>query len=203
ACPKRCSGRSSTSPHRPDRYARQSPKARIRGRCSGSKARARRAATRVMATNTSLSRLCCRSSSIRRSRNSRGAGKRGKAKIPASIWRFEMISVQEFLIRAHLEHRSLEAWIAAGWLIPPQTEPELMFSDIDLARAQLIGDLREASGVNDEGILATWILVDQLHGLRGRMEGLLDEMGQGESPAAKGGRFSAPARRMSAASRRR
>src|SRR2546422_3560759 len=46
-----------------------------------------------------------------------------------------MISVQEFLIRARLEHGSLEAWIAAGWLVPPQTEPELIFSDIDLARA--------------------------------------------------------------------
>ena len=49
-----------------------------------------------------------------------------------------MISVQEFLIRARLEHHSLEAWISAGWLVPPQTEPELMFSDVDLARAQLI-----------------------------------------------------------------
>src|SRR5229473_3201591 len=59
-----------------------------------------------------------------------------------------MISVQEFLIRARLEHGSLEAWIAAGWLVPPQTEPELMFSDIDLARAQLIRDLHEDFGVN-------------------------------------------------------
>jgi chaperone modulatory protein CbpM len=87
-----------------------------------------------------------------------------------------MISVQEFLIRAHLEHRSLEAWIAAGWLIPPQTEPELMFSDIDLARAQLIRDLREDFGVNDEGISVILHLVDQMHGLRRSMEGLLDEM---------------------------
>ena len=38
-----------------------------------------------------------------------------------------MITVQEFLLRCRVEHQSLEAWIAAGWLIPPQTEPELMF----------------------------------------------------------------------------
>ena len=87
-----------------------------------------------------------------------------------------MISVQEFLIRAHLEHRSLEAWIAAGWLVPPQTEPELMFSDVDLARAQLIHDLREDFGVNDEGVSVILHLVDQMHGLRRSMQGLLDEM---------------------------
>jgi len=97
-----------------------------------------------------------------------------------------MISVQEFLIRAHLEHRSLEAWIATGWLIPPQTEPELMFSDIDLARAQLIRDLREDFGVNDEGISVILHLVDQMHGLRRSMQGLLDEMRAHTKPADEG-----------------
>ena len=97
-----------------------------------------------------------------------------------------MISVHEFLIRACLEHRSLEAWIAAGWLIPPQTEPELMFSDIDLARAQLIRDLREDFGVNDEGISVILHLVDQMHGLRRSMQGLLDEMRAHTRPTDEG-----------------
>jgi chaperone modulatory protein CbpM len=87
-----------------------------------------------------------------------------------------MISVEEFLIRTHLEHHLLEAWIQAGWLVPPQTEPELMFSDVDLARAQLIHDLREDFGVNDEGISVILHLIDQMHGLRRSMQGLLDEM---------------------------
>ena len=58
----------------------------------------------------------------------------------------------------------------------PQTEPELMFSDVDLARAQLIRDLREDFGVNDEGVSVILHLVDQMHGLRRSMQGLLDEM---------------------------
>ena len=87
-----------------------------------------------------------------------------------------MISVQEFLIRTRLEHHSPEAWMQAGWLVPPQTEPELMFSDVDLARAQLIRDLREDFGVNDEGISVVLHLIDQMHGLRRSMQGLLDEM---------------------------
>jgi chaperone modulatory protein CbpM len=87
-----------------------------------------------------------------------------------------MITVQEFLLRVRVEHRSLEAWIAAGWLIPPQTEPELMFNDVDLARAQLIRDRREDFGVNDEGVSVILHLIDQMHGLRRSMQDLLDEL---------------------------
>ena len=87
-----------------------------------------------------------------------------------------MISVQEFLLRTRVEHRSLEAWIHAGWLIPPQTEPELAFSDVDVARAQLIRDLHDDLGVNDEGISVILHLIDQVHGLRRSMETLLNEV---------------------------
>ncbi len=90
-----------------------------------------------------------------------------------------MIPLEEFLIRARLEHRSLQAWVAAGWLVPPQTDPELMFSDVDLARAQLIRDLREDLGVNDEAVSVVLHLIDQMHGLRRSMQGLLDEMRAG------------------------
>ena len=90
-----------------------------------------------------------------------------------------MITVEEFLIRTHLERRSLEAWVAAGWLLPPQTDPELLFSDVDLARVQLIRDLREDFGVNDEGVSVILHLVDQMHGLRRSMHELLNEMREG------------------------
>ena len=92
-----------------------------------------------------------------------------------------MIKVQEFLIRARVERQSLDAWIAAGWLVPPQTDPELMFSDIDVARAQLIRDLREDLGVNDEGVSVVLHLIDQMHGLRRSMRDLLDEMRGGRA----------------------
>src|SRR5262249_3343376 len=98
-----------------------------------------------------------------------------------------MISIQEFLIRARLEHRSLDAWIAAGWLIPPQTEPELMFSDIDLARAQFIRDLREDFGVNDEGISLVARLGAETRGWRRTMGGLRGELRAGGGQAGGGG----------------
>jgi chaperone modulatory protein CbpM len=90
-----------------------------------------------------------------------------------------MISVQEFLIRTRLEQHLVETWIEAGWLVPPQTEPELMFAEVDLARAQLIRDLHDDFGVNDEGISVILHLIDQMHGLRRSMQGLLEEMRAG------------------------
>ena len=78
-----------------------------------------------------------------------------------------MLEYAEFCLRAHLEGQVLEAWIAAGWLVPETSDaPRRLFSEADLARAQLIRDLRDDLGVNDEGITIILDLVDQIHGLR-------------------------------------
>ena len=77
-----------------------------------------------------------------------------------------MISKQEFLVRAQLERETLEAWIEEEWLIPGESAGEVTFSDADVARAQLIGDLKNDLGVNDEGVGVILNLVDQVHGLR-------------------------------------
>ena len=77
-----------------------------------------------------------------------------------------MISKQEFLVRAQLERETLEAWIEEEWLIPDESAGEVTFSDADVARAQLIGDLKNDLGVNDEGVGVVLNLVDQMHGLR-------------------------------------
>jgi chaperone modulatory protein CbpM len=77
-----------------------------------------------------------------------------------------MLSKQEFLVRAQLEGETLEAWIQDEWLVPSQSAGELTFSDADVARAQLIRDLRGDLGINDEGVAVILNLVDQVHGLR-------------------------------------
>jgi chaperone modulatory protein CbpM len=86
-----------------------------------------------------------------------------------------MIPVDEFLVKIHIERRIVESWITAGWLIP-QRDPELAFSEVDLARAQLIRELKEDFGVNDEGISLILHLLDQVHGLRRSMRELLEQM---------------------------
>jgi len=77
-----------------------------------------------------------------------------------------MITKQEFLVRTQIQRETLEAWIQEEWLIPGESAGELTFSDADIARAQLIRDLRSDLGVNDEGVGVILNLVDQVHGLR-------------------------------------
>jgi chaperone modulatory protein CbpM len=78
-----------------------------------------------------------------------------------------------FLMHARLDAKALEAWVEAGWLSPGGEGAARQFSDIDLARAQLIHDLKDDLGVNDEGIDLILDLIDQLHGLRHTLRELL------------------------------
>ena len=85
---------------------------------------------------------------------------------------------QQFLASAGLEVQTLEFWIEQQWLIPKQTAAEISFSDIDVARAHLIRDLKSDFGVNDEGVDVILHLVDQLHGLRRAFEELRSDIKQ-------------------------
>lgn len=74
----------------------------------------------------------------------------------------------EFCREAQLDQQTLEVWIEEEWIIP-QAEADQRFSDIDLARAQLIHQLMDDMGVNAEGVGIVLRLVDQVHGLRGAL----------------------------------
>ena len=80
---------------------------------------------------------------------------------------------REFLSRAEIETEVLEAWLAAGWLMPSASEAQPTFTEVDLARVRLIRDLRADIGVNDDGVGVILGLIDQLHGLRGTLLDLL------------------------------
>jgi chaperone modulatory protein CbpM len=83
-----------------------------------------------------------------------------------------MMETSEFIVQSRLGEQVLEAWVKVGWLLPRQDGSKRDFSDVDLARAQLIRDL-ESLGVNDEGIPVILDLVDQMHGLRRTLRDLL------------------------------
>lgn len=79
----------------------------------------------------------------------------------------------EFLTRTDLDSETLTAWIETGWLLPRVEGAGWAFSEIDLARARLICDLKRDLGVNDEGVEIVLDLVDQVHGLRRTVNVLL------------------------------
>ena len=75
-------------------------------------------------------------------------------------------SKQEFLSLSGVDHETLDVWIEQEWLIPGDSSAGVSFSDIDVARARLIRDLKTELGVNDAGVGVILNLLDQLHGLR-------------------------------------
>jgi chaperone modulatory protein CbpM len=83
-----------------------------------------------------------------------------------------MMNKQEFLTSAGLEMQTLDLWLEQRWLIPDQTFGGMNFSDVDLARARLILDLKTGFRINDEGIDVILHLMDQLHGLRRALDQL-------------------------------
>lgn len=88
-----------------------------------------------------------------------------------------MLEIREFLFHAQITSEAVEAWVEAGWLRPQRSEQGSAFSEIDLARAQLIRDLQHDFGVNEEGVGIILDLVDQLHGLRRTLRGLCEAVG--------------------------
>jgi chaperone modulatory protein CbpM len=76
------------------------------------------------------------------------------------------LSKQEFLSLSGMGDGTLTTWIEEEWLIPGGSVAEMSFSEIDIARARLIRDLKMDLGVNDEGVGVILNLVDQLHGVR-------------------------------------
>jgi chaperone modulatory protein CbpM len=80
----------------------------------------------------------------------------------------------EFLIQSRLDAQALEAWIDAGWLRPRGNQSGSEFSDMDLARARLIWDLRNELGVNDEAVPVVLDLLDQIYSLRRLVRELME-----------------------------
>lgn len=85
-----------------------------------------------------------------------------------------MITEREFLERARLDRRTLSVWIEEEWLIPARTSDEFSFTDMDLARANLIRDLKDNMGVNHEGLGVVLHLLDQMHALRRALAAALE-----------------------------
>ncbi len=97
-----------------------------------------------------------------------------------------MISRQEFLLRARVDESTLIAWIEEEWIIPRNAAAAPEFAEVDLARAELIRDLKRDLDVNDAGIGVILNLVDQVHGLRRTVAELLEDRRARVTPKGDG-----------------
>lgn len=84
-----------------------------------------------------------------------------------------MLSEREVVARVrHLTITRLRVWVRQGW-IRPAAAPAQGFSEADLARVALIRDLEDKLGFAEEDVPVLLNLIDQIHGLRAELRGLL------------------------------
>ena len=68
--------------------------------------------------------------------------------------------------------KRLELYIAEGWVAPKSEGSTRGFKDIDIARLQLIEQLREDMALGDEAVPVVLSLIDQIHGLRHQLKAM-------------------------------
>ena len=85
-----------------------------------------------------------------------------------------MLSEQDVVARVHhLTVTRLRVWVREG-LIRPADETAQGFSEADIARAELICNLEDELGFAEEDVPVLLNLIDQIHGLRAELRGLLE-----------------------------
>ena len=68
-----------------------------------------------------------------------------------------------------LEADALRQWIELGWIAPETSDAGFTFDEVDVARVQLICDLRYDLEVEVESVSIILSLIDQLHHTRRKL----------------------------------
>lgn len=87
-----------------------------------------------------------------------------------------MLTERDLLSRVQrLTVTRLRVWVAQGWIKPADRAAQ-NYSEADLARAALICNLEDELGFAEEDVPVLLNLIDQIHGLRAELKGLLDAL---------------------------
>ncbi len=85
-----------------------------------------------------------------------------------------MLTEQDIVARIHqVTVTRLRVWVTQGY-IKPATETGQGFSEADLARAALISNLEDELGFSEDDVPVLLNLIDQIHGLRSELRGLVE-----------------------------
>ena len=86
-----------------------------------------------------------------------------------------MIGFDELLLRMHgLERRELTRWVENRWVLPERHAENWVFHEVDVARVELILDIRRDFAIDDEAMGLVLGLLDQVYHLRRQMRRLCD-----------------------------
>jgi chaperone modulatory protein CbpM len=90
-----------------------------------------------------------------------------------------MIAFDELLRQMKgLERRDLIRWVENRWVLPERQDQTWLFHEVDVARVELILDIRREFAVDDEALSLVLGLLDQVYSLRRQMRRLCDALEQ-------------------------
>jgi len=85
-----------------------------------------------------------------------------------------MLSERDVVAKVrHLTVTRLRVWVAQGWIKPADRAAQ-NYTEADLARAALICNLEDELGFAEDDVPVLLNLIDQIHGLRSELMGLLE-----------------------------
>ncbi len=88
-----------------------------------------------------------------------------------------MIALEELLDRfAELDRRELTRWVENRWVLPERRDRTWIFHEIDVARIELIIEVRREFAIDDEALSLMLGLLDQVYDLRRQLGRLCDAL---------------------------
>jgi chaperone modulatory protein CbpM len=88
-----------------------------------------------------------------------------------------MIALEELLDRfVGLDRRELVRWVENRWVLPERRDKTWIFHEIDVARVELIVEVRREFAIDDEALSLVLGLLDQVYDLRRQLGRLCDAL---------------------------
>jgi chaperone modulatory protein CbpM len=89
----------------------------------------------------------------------------------------DVISLEEMVTRvAGLDSRELARWVENRWVLPERRENTWIFHDVDVARVELIVEIRNEFAVEEDALGLVLSLLDQVYDLRRQLGRLCDAL---------------------------
>ena len=90
-----------------------------------------------------------------------------------------MLTEQDVLQRVvGISEVRLRTWVARGWICPAQSDAGDVYTELDIARCDLIRQFRDELEIDSETVPVVLKLLDQLYGLRRELRTLMRALEQ-------------------------
>jgi len=88
-----------------------------------------------------------------------------------------MIAIDELLRQMKgLDRHELMRWVENRWVLPERRGPTFIFHEVDVARVELILEIRQEFAIDEEALPLVLGLLDQVYDLRRQLRRMCDAL---------------------------